>query len=661
MSEQCIGADVQVQVQEAQPHDRLADLRVIADFVRRDAFQVVRAAKNGHLGGSSSSVELLTALYFGGQFAFDPNNPQHPNRDRVLIRGHEGPVRYPIFSLLGYIERDELWTYRQLGSRLQGHEDMHETPGVDITPSGSLGMLLSYGVGAALASKEQGLTNKTIVFLGDGEEQEGNVSEAARHAASIRLDNLICILDKNGKQLSRPTNQSDASADIPTIWRGYGWDVVEIADGHDLNEIMTVYDTLSDITRPTLVVAHTIKGNGIEGSQQHFSGYHTLSAMPDKTMLDAAIERLSGTLPRTVTENDVQRIGRALVREPEPAPDGDTITSEVFDIRFAGSGMWNMEQGQSAYFAELAQRLQYEAAPPFYMMTPDLLRSDIVASLGLERFVKRYIDTGLREQHTIAMAHGLSVSDPSARVYVCYGDAFAFRAADQMHAAATGGSSILVAAENAGVFQGQNGKTHQSIGQPGALMQMPEVRVLEPADVRDLYNVFTRHLLNNDSFTYVRLHRGDMTILERDPADEHNTDAFMVHRPDAVPGFVIAASGCMVESAVVAARALETTHDIPTAVINVVNQKTLGTSLPRLLQNDAPVLTVYNGNPTTLQANVSGAVMENPAIPRPQFVAGHGFVGGTSGSVKELLRHYKLDAAGIEYVALQSLKMRSSS
>ena len=118
-------------------------LQLVADFLRKDALEVITAANNGHIGGSLSSVELLTAMYFGGRFNFDPDDPDNPNRDRVLIRGHEGPIRYPIFSLLGYIDRDELGTYRQLGSRLQGHEDMHETPGVDITPSGSLGMLLS--------------------------------------------------------------------------------------------------------------------------------------------------------------------------------------------------------------------------------------------------------------------------------------------------------------------------------------------------------------------------------------------------------------------------------------------------------------------------------------------------------------------------------------
>ena len=197
-------------------------LSTLAIEVRKSAFDTIINANSGHLGGNSSSVELLTCLYFGGILKFDLNNSQNENRDRVLIRGHEGPVRYKIFSLMGLFPESELKTYRQFGSILQGHEDMHTTPGVDITPSGSLGMILSYGVGSAISAKEKGLNYKTFVFLGDGEEQEGNVSEAARHASNLGLDNLVCILDKNNKQLSRATCESDGGVDIKKIWEGYG-------------------------------------------------------------------------------------------------------------------------------------------------------------------------------------------------------------------------------------------------------------------------------------------------------------------------------------------------------------------------------------------------------------------------------------------------------
>ncbi|MBW2987020.1 hypothetical protein KY336_00590, partial [Candidatus Woesearchaeota archaeon] len=257
------------------------DLETICDNVKKDVVRIIDKAKSGHLGACMSSAELMTSLYFGGILDYNPDNPFDPHRDRVLIRGHLGPLRYKIFSILGWLDKEELEHYREIGSRLQGHEAMNITPGVDITPSGSLGMVLSYGTGAAISAKKQGKSFLTYVFLGDGEEQEGNIAEAARHAASLSLDNLICIMDQNKKQLSRPTNIAD-KGNIKKIWEGYGWDVIELAQGHNFNDII---ETLSHVKqkqrkRPTLVIADTIKANGIKGCEDHYSGYHTIRVCP---------------------------------------------------------------------------------------------------------------------------------------------------------------------------------------------------------------------------------------------------------------------------------------------------------------------------------------------------------------------------------------------
>lgn len=638
-------------------NELVKNIENLASFLRRDALETIVAANNGHIGGSLSSVELLTAMYFGGVFEFDTNDSKNPNRDKILIRGHEGPIRYPIFSLMGYIKRDELSTYRKLGSRLQGHEDMHEVPGVDVTPSGSLGMLLSYGVGSAIESKNKGLHNKIIVFLGDGEEQEGNISEAARHGASLGLENLICIIDKNGKQLSRPTKDSDSTSDLETIWRGYGWDVQTIKNGHDINEILEVYSELKEIKKPTLVIANTIKGYGVEGSEEHFSGYHTLSAVPDKEVVNKAIAGLTETLQKKgVTVESATETARNYVKSPQgPAPLNVEDTSHMYKISHDGPSGKNLEDGQSSYFSELKDRiLEKRESTSFYIITPDLLRKDIVLKEGMDKYA-HFIDTGIREQHAIAMAHGISVENPESRIYVCYGDAFLYRAMDQINAAAQGKSNILISGENAGIFQGQNGKTHQSIGQPGALLQMPGIKVYEPADTVDLYNIYSKALSENNGLSYVRLHRGAVR-LERSDSDKDSTDAYYVHKPDGAPKFTIIASGFMLENAVEAAKQMEVSYGVPTAVINVVDQGSLSKTLPSLLETSTPILTVYNGNPDTLKNSVSGAILENPDIPKPKLVAGHGFMEGTSGPVKDLIKHYKLDKEGIVEIAMDAIE-----
>jgi transketolase len=264
--------------------DKVKVLEAISAEVRRSVFETILHAQSGHLGASSSSVELMVSLYFGGILNYDQTNPKNPDRDRVLIRGHVGPLRYRIFSLIGWIPEEELMTYRQLGSKLQGHESMDLVPGVDITPSGSLGMVLSYGAGSALAAKAMHKNFKTYVFLGDGEEQEGNVSEAARHISNMNLDNIVVILDKNKKQLSGPTLRVDSGGDVRKIWECYGWNVVEIKNGNSIPNILDTFANIKYIKRPTLVIANTTKGLGIIGAEENFCGYHTISSCPTENL-----------------------------------------------------------------------------------------------------------------------------------------------------------------------------------------------------------------------------------------------------------------------------------------------------------------------------------------------------------------------------------------
>lgn len=336
--------------------ERLKKLKGISKYVRTIALDTIMAAENGHIGGNMSSVELLTTLYFGGQFNFDINDSKNENRDRVLIRGHEGPLRYTIFSLLGYLEPEELKTYRSFGSRLQGHEDMFITPGVDITPSGSLGMLLSYGVGACIANKDKNNNSRTIVFLGDGEEQEGNISEAARHAAKLNLDNLICILDKNKKQLSGPTVNSDGNTDIKKVWEGYGWDVIEIKNGNDINQIYETYDKLQNISKPTMIIANTVKDLGVKEAEKHFSGYHTLSSVSNKDVVVDSLKEMKKELIKDgLSFESISSMAQKMVSSPiEKAGTKKFFSDDIFDIRTTKSGI-NVEDAEDMYIKELKQ------------------------------------------------------------------------------------------------------------------------------------------------------------------------------------------------------------------------------------------------------------------------------------------------------------------
>lgn len=615
--------------------------------IRKSVFETIINANSGHLGGNSSCVELLTCLYFGGILRFDPANPQDENRDRVLILGHKGPVRYKIFSLMGLFPESELKTYRQFGSMLQGHEDMHATPGVDITPSGSLGMILSYGVGNAIVAKEKGLNHKTFVFLGDGEEQEGNISEAARHAANLGLDNLVCILDKNDKQLSRPTNETDYGSDVKQIWKGYGWDILEIADGHNVEEIMEVYSKLENIQKPTFVIAHTIKGQGISGAEENFCGYHTLSVTPKDLALQALELSTKEIESRDHEVQQAKLIANQLVSRPRKLGDLQEPRIEFpnINIEINPDDANNLDNSQGFYFKELKNIIEVDKRVKMYVITPDFIRKDLVEMANFELFTK-FIDTGIREQHAISMAHGISVSDPMARIFVNFGDAFIYRAMDQLNAVAQGGSKMIIVGEHSGLTQEKNGKTHQTSGQPGALINMPGLVIKEPADVRDLFNVLNWAFTYNPGVVYARLHRKNIFPLYRQDKDLKNIQHYVTHDPGKKPGLVIVSSGFTTHNSVKAAEILESKYNIPTRVVNVISPGELGEDFVNLLENDVPVLTVYNGFHKALQSVVSMAVMESTSI-RPSVIGGHGFDFGTTGSINDLEKHYKLDDLGI--------------
>lgn len=630
-------------------------LNNLALEIRKSVFETIINANSGHLGGNSSCVELLTCLYFGGILRFDPAIPQDENRDRVLILGHKGPVRYKIFSLMGLFPEGELKTYRQFGSMLQGHEDMHTTPGVDITPSGSLGMILSYGVGDAIVAKEKGLNHKTFVFLGDGEEQEGNISEAARHAASLGLDNLICILDKNDKQLSRPTSESDHGSDIKQIWEGYGWNVLEIADGHNIGEIMDVYSKLENMQKPTFIIAHTIKGRGIPGAEENFSGYHTLSVTP-KELARQALELSKNEIEKHNNEVQLAKLlATKLISRPEKSGCIEPrIEFPNINIPVNPEDASNLDSSQGYYFKELKGIIENNKNVKMYVITPDFMRKDLVEMVNFERFTK-FIDTGIREQHAIAMAHGISVSDPLARIFINFGDAFIYRAMDQLNAVAQGGSKMIIVGEYSGLTQEKNGKTHQTSGQPGALINMPGLIIKEPADVQDLYNVLNWTFTNNPGVVYARLHRKNIFPLFRQNEDLKNIQHYVTHDPGKRPKLVIVSSGFTTHNSVKAAEILESKYRIPTRVINIVGLGELEENFVNLLENDIPVLTVYNGSYKVLQSLVSMAVMQVTSI-RPSIVGGHGFDFGTSGNIIDLERHYKLDELGIVQKAKRLLE-----
>lgn len=239
-------------------------LEKIANNVRIDILEEVYNAKSGHIGGAFSIADILTVLYFN-EMNIDAKSPDSPDRDRlVLSKGHASAALYAVLVEKGYIDKEELKTFRNIDSNLQGHPDMNKVPGVDMT-TGSLGQGLSVANGMALSSKLDSRGYRVYCILGDGELQEGQVWEAAMTAEKYQLDNLCVIIDANELQLTDTTmnvkgiNQND----IEQKFRAFGFQTVVI-DGHNIESIIRAL-TIAEMTKgkPTAIICKTIKGKGV--------------------------------------------------------------------------------------------------------------------------------------------------------------------------------------------------------------------------------------------------------------------------------------------------------------------------------------------------------------------------------------------------------------
>lgn len=250
-----------VDVAELSP-GRLVDLQKRALTLRRHIVDTVYAAGSGHPGGSLSIADILVCLY-DEVMRHRPEEPLWDDRDRlVLSKGHCCPGLYSMLAMCGYFPISDLQTLRKLGSHLQGHPHVGSTPGVEFN-GGSEGQGLSGAVGMALAAKMDGKDHRVYCIIGDGECQAGMIWEAAGSASHFRLDNLTCILDRNGLQIDGPTEEIMSIEPISERWRAFGWNVIEI-DGHEVPEIMDALKLAKDTRgRPTMVIAHTVKGKGV--------------------------------------------------------------------------------------------------------------------------------------------------------------------------------------------------------------------------------------------------------------------------------------------------------------------------------------------------------------------------------------------------------------
>ncbi len=263
-------------------------LRKLASSVRRRDLQVVHGAKLGHVGGEMSATDILVTLYFA-VLRIDPSRPDHPERDRfILSKGHTAVALYTTLAHRGFIPLDQLDTFAQPLSKLNGHPDRKKVPGVE-TNTGPLGHGLPVAVGAALAAKLQDQSWRVFALTGDGELQEGSNWEAAMSAAHYKLDNLTVIVDRNRLQQGAGTEETMQLEPLADKWRAFGWAVAEV-DGHDIAQLLETFGRAPfEAGKPSCIIAHTHKGQGVSFMQDKAAWHHKV---PNAEELATALKEL---------------------------------------------------------------------------------------------------------------------------------------------------------------------------------------------------------------------------------------------------------------------------------------------------------------------------------------------------------------------------------
>lgn len=570
--------------------EQLAEL---AQQLRVDAVRAADAAGSGHPTSSMSAAEL-GAVLLARHLRYDFGRPEHPGNDRlVLSKGHASPLLYALYRAAGAIDDEELLTFRQRGSRLEGHPTPR-LPWVDVA-TGSLGQGLPVGVGMALAGKRlDQIPYRVWVVSGDSEMAEGSVWEAVEHAAFERLDNLTLILDVNRLGQRGPTRFGwDLDAYARRL-QAFGWHTVEI-DGHD---VRAVDDALSEaaatVGRPTAVIARTEKGRGVSAVQDQ-EGKHG-KPLPDA---QEAIEELGGVRTATV--------------EVQPPPQARVLHAR----RTAGLTLPVYEVGD-----EVATRTAYGQA----LAALGSARTDVVAldaevgdSTRTEYFAKehpgRHFQCYIAEQQLVAAAVGMY-----ARGYVPFASTFAAfltRAHDFVRMAAVSRASINLVGSHAGVAIGQDGPSQMGLEDLAMFRSVPGSTVLYPCDAHQTARLVAA-MADLPNVSYLRTSRADMPVLYG-PDEDFPVGGSKVLRSSHRDRVCVVAAGVTVHESLAAAALLER-EGIAVRVVDLYSVKPVdGGTLQSAADDTGCLLTVEDHRP---EGGIGDAVAEafSDGRPMPRLV-----------------------------------------
>jgi len=650
-----------------------------ANLMRGYDLVALAAAGSGHAGGTLSIMDITAALYLRVA-DLDPKNPRWEQRDRIIwSAGHKAPALYLGLAFAGFCKPEDVVTLRKLYSPFQGHPHWPKLPGVEVS-SGSLGQGLSVAVGAALAARLDGRKNKVFCLMGDGEQQEGNVWEAAMEAAHYKLDNLIAIVDFNRLQIDGPVCEVMNIEPLEEKYGAFGWDVVRI-DGHDMKQIVAALEQAKvrpAAGKPLLVIAATVKGNGVS-FMENVAGWHGKS--PSKEEMIKGLQEL-GLAEKIPYEQLL-----ALARHYQAEVDEKLAAKQP---RFRHDYWWNAGPNMKAKMEPtrkgFGQSLAQNGEDPRVVC----LGLDISGSITISEFYAghperklRWLSMGIAEQSATAAAAGLA-KEGKLPVLGTYATFAAARNLDQLRVSVCYGNfNVMVAGAHGGVSVGPDGATHQALEDLFSVCGLPNMVVVVPCDSIETKKATDYLLLEHVGPKYVRFAReatpivttedtpfvfGHANVIRLRGEAEQFMDAFETtlasdYRNESEDLSIIAC-GPMVPEAMRAAWILKREFDCETRVINLHTIKPLDrAAIVRAAKETGVVITAEEHQIGALSGRVSEVITGSGQLYGLPVITGAIGVKdrfGDSGAPWELIKEFEVSAEHIAQKAVELLAIKKS-
>jgi transketolase len=653
----------------------IEQLKDAANLMRGYDLVTLCAAGSGHAGGTLSIMDITAALYLHVA-QHDPKNPNWPDRDRIIwSAGHKAPALYVGLAFAGFCDINDVVTLRKLHSRFQGHPHWSKLPGVEVS-SGSLGQGLSIAVGMALSARLDEKKHKIFCLMGDGEQQEGQVWEAAMEAGHFHLDNIIAVIDTNRLQIDGWVKDVMEVQPLDEKYAAFGWEVLHV-DGHDMNQLVAAFAKARAVVgKPVVILADTVKGKGVS-FMENVAGWH--GRTPNREELNASLKELGLTerIPVEMLLNKAKSYQTEIDRELEAKMP-----------KFSRDFWWNsgdamkvkMEPTRKGFGKSLAENGDDERIVCLGLdISGSITISDFYA--GKPERKKRWMSLGIAEQSATAAAVGFA-REGKLPVIGSYATFSAARNLDQIRVSVCYGNfNVLIAGAHAGVSVGPDGATHQALEDLFAMMGMPNMTVVVPCDIVEARKATTHLLLKHVGPKYIRLAREATPIVTDEKTPFVFGKANVIRLRKDAPNFVdafetcladdyknesedlsIIACGPMVPEAMRAALILKCDFGYETRVLNMHTLKPIDTeAVIRAAQDTGVVVTAEEHQIGALAWRVSGILTESKQLYGKPLITGAIGVKdrfGDSGAPWELVKELEVSAEHIAQKAVELMKVK---